>query len=80
MQYYQVYNKNKNTFILFRILLRHKNPKKEIYKLSSIATLRSENTIDDEYYPESYMEEYKYERMEEISHFDSDSDSDSDYE
>ena len=80
MQYYQVYNKNKSTFILFRILLRHKNPKKEIYKFSSIATLRSENTIDDEYYPESYMEEYKYERMEEISHFDSDSDSDSDYE
>ena len=80
MQYYQVYNKNKNTFILFRILLRHKNPKKEIYKFSSIATLHSVNTTDDEYYPQAYMEEYKYERREEISHFNSDSDSDSDFE
>ena len=55
-----------------------KIPKKEIiYKFSSIAILHSVNTKDDKYYPQAYMEEYKYERTEEASHFDSDSDSDS---
>ena len=54
-------------------------PKKEIiYKFLSIAALHSVNTKDDKYYPEAYMEEYKYERIEEVSHFDSDSDSDND--
>ena len=62
-------------------------PKKEIIcKFSSIAILHSVNTIDDEYYPRVYMEECKYERIEEVSHFDNDSDSytdpvsDSDFE
>ena len=51
-------------------------PKKEIiYKFSSIAILHSVNTKDDKYYPQAYMEEYKYERIEEVSHFDNDSDS-----
>ena len=41
-------------------------PKKEIfYKFSSIAILHSVSTIDDEYYPRVYMEECKYERIEE---------------
>ena len=40
--------------------------------------LHSVNTIDDKYYPEAYMEEYKYERTEETSYFDNDSDSDTD--
>ena len=54
-----------------------KIPKKEIiYKLSSIAILHFVNTKDDKYYPEAYMEEYKYERIEEVSYIDSDSDSD----
>ena len=49
-------------------------PKKEIiYKFSSIAILHSVNT-------KAYMEEYKYQRIEEVSHFDFDSDSDSDFE
>ena len=53
-----------------------KIPKKEIiYKFSSIAILHSVNTKDDKYYPQAYMEEYKYERIEEVSHFDNDSDS-----
>ena len=56
-------------------------PKTEIiYKFSSIAILHSVIIMDDEYYPRVYIEECKYERMEEISHIDSDSDSDSDYE
>ena len=56
-------------------------PKTEIiYKFSSIAILHSVIIMDDEYYPRVYIEECKYERMEEISHTDSDSDSDSDYE
>ena len=36
--------------------------------------------MDDEYYPRVYMEECKYERIEEVSHIDNDSDSDSDSE
>ena len=62
-------------------------PKKEIiYNFWFIAILHSVNTIDDEYYPRVYMEECKYERIEEVSHFDHDSDScidpvsDSDFE
>ena len=60
-----------------------KIPKKEIiYKFSSIAILHSVNTKDDKYYPQAYMEECKYERIEEVSYFDngSDFDSDSDFE
>ena len=53
-------------------------PKEIIYKFSSIAILHSVNTKVDKYYPQANMEEYKYERMEEVSHFDNDSDSDSD--
>ena len=54
-------------------------PKKEIiYKFSSIAILHSLNTKDDEYQPQVYMEECKYERIEEVSRFDNDSDFDSD--
>ena len=54
-------------------------PKKEIIcEFSSIAILHSVNTIDDEYYPRVYMEECKYERVEEVSYFDNDSDSNSD--
>ena len=30
--------------------------------------LHSVNTKDDKYYPEAYMEEYKYERTEETSY------------
>ena len=48
------------------------------YKFSSIDILHSVNTKDDKYYPQAYMEEYKYERIEDVSHFDNDSDSDSD--
>ena len=56
-------------------------PKTEIiYKFSSIAILHSVIIMDDEYYARVYIEECKYDRMEEISHIDSDSDSDSDYE
>ena len=56
-----------------------KIPKKEIiYKFSSIAILNSVNTKDDKYYPQAYMEEYKYDRIEEVSYFDNDFDSDSD--
>ena len=45
-----------------------KIPKKEIiYKFSSIAILHSVNTKDDKYYPQAYMGEYKYERIEEVS-------------
>ena len=32
----------------------------------------------NKYYTQAYMEEHKYERIEEVSYFDSDSDSDSD--
>ena len=54
-------------------------PKKEIiYNFWFIAILHSVNTIDDEYYPRVYMEECKYERVEEVSYFDNDSDSNSD--
>ena len=56
-----------------------KIPKKEIiYKFSSIAILHSVNTKDNKYYPQAYMEEYIYERIEEVSYFDNDFDSDSD--
>ena len=56
-----------------------KIPKKEIiYKFSSIAILHFENTKEDKCYPQAYIEEHKYERIEEVSYFDSDSDSDSD--
>ena len=52
-------------------------PKKEIiYMFSSIAILHSVGTIDAEYYPQAYMEEYKYKRIEEVSHINSDSDCD----
>ena len=66
--------------MLFRRLSGHKNPKKKeiIYKFSSITILHSVNTKDDKYYPQVYMEEYKYERIEEVSYFDNDSNSDSD--
>ena len=78
-----MYNKNKNTFTLFGRLSGHKNSKKKIiYKFSSIAILHSVITKDDKYYPQAYMEEYKYERVEEASYFHNyfDSDSDSDFE
>ena len=76
-----MYNKNKNTFTLFRRLSGHKNPKKEmIYKFSSIAILHSVGEKDDKYHPRPYMEEYKYERAKEISYFDNFFDSDSDFE
>ena len=56
-----------------------KIPQQEkIYKFWTIGILNSVNTKDDKYYPQAYMEEYKYERIEEVSHFDNDSDSDSD--
>ena len=56
-----------------------KIPKKEIiHKFSSIAILHSVNTKNNKHYPQAYMEEYKYERIEEVSHFDNDFDSDSD--
>ena len=45
---------------------------------SSIAILHSVSIKDDKYYPQAHMEEYKYERIEEVSCFDNDSDSDSD--
>ena len=66
--------------MLFGRLSGHKNQKKKeiIYKFSSIAILHSVNTKDDKYYPQAYMEEYKYERIEEVSYFDNDSNSDSD--
>ena len=51
-----------------------------IYKFSSIAILHSVGEKDDKYYPWAYMEEYKYERAEEISYFDHFFDSDSDFE
>ena len=60
-----------------------KIPRKEIiYKFSSAAILHSVITKDDKYYPQAYMEEYKYERVEEASYFHNyfDSDSDSDFE
>ena len=42
-------------------------PKKEIiYKFSSIAILHSVNTKDDKYYPQAYIEEYKYVRIQEV--------------
>ena len=45
-----------------------KIPQKEIiYKFSSIAILHSVNTKDNKYYPQAYMGEYKYERIEEVS-------------
>ena len=49
-----------------------------VNKFSSIAILHSVNTKDDKHYPQTHMEEYKYERIEEVPHFDNDSDSDSD--
>ena len=53
-------------------------PRKEIiYRFSSIAILHSVDT-KNKYYPQAYMEEYKYERIEEVSYFDNDSDSNSD--
>ena len=56
-----------------------KIPKKEIiYKFSSVDILNFVNTKDDKHYPQAYMEEYKYERIEEVSYFDNDFDSDSD--
>ena len=58
---------------MFRRLSGHKNS-----KFSSIAILHSVGTKDNKYYPQAYMEEHKYERIEEVSYFDSDSDSDSD--
>ena len=56
-----------------------KIPQKEIiFKFSSIAILHSVNTKDANYYPQAYMEECKYERIQEVFHFDNDFDSDSD--
>ena len=58
-----------------------KIPRKEIiYKFSSIAILHSVDEKDDKYYPRACMEEYEYERAEEISYFDNFFDSDSDFE
>ena len=58
-----------------------KIPRKEIiYKFSSIAILHSVRVKDDKYYPQAYIEEYKYERAEGISYFDNFFDSDSDFE
>ena len=57
-----------------------KSPRKEIiYKFSSIAILHSVITKDYKYYPQAYMEEYKYERVEEASYFHNYFDSDSDH-
>ena len=78
-----MYNKNKNTFTLFGRLSGHKNSKKKIiYKFSSNAILHSVITKDYKYYPQAYMEEYKYERVEEASYFHNyfDSDSDSNFQ
>ena len=78
-KYNKICNENKNTFTLFRRLSGHKNKKKKrIDKFSSISILHSVNAKDDKYYPQAYMEEYKYERIEEVSYFDKDSNSDSD--
>ena len=46
--------------------------------LSSIAILHSVGTKDNKYYPQAYMEEYKYDRIKEVSYFDNDSDLDFD--
>ena len=54
-----------------------KIPRSKIdYKFSSVAILHSVDTKDDKYYPRAHMEEYKYERIEEVSYFDCDIDSD----
>ena len=77
-----MYNKNKNTFSFSEDYQDIKISRKEIiYKFSSIAILHSVNTKDSKFYPQEYMEEYKYERVEEVSYFDNyfDSDSDSDF-
>ena len=52
--------------------------KETFYKFSSIAILHSADTKDDKYFPRAYMEEYKYERIEEVFYFDNDFDSSSD--
>ena len=52
--------------------------KEVIYKFSSISILHSVVNKDNKYYPGAFMEEYKYERMQEVPYFDNDSDSDSD--
>ena len=58
-----------------------KIPRKEIiYKFSSVVTLHSVGEKDDKYYPQAYMEEYKYERGEAISYFHKFFDSDNDFE
>ena len=78
-----MYNKNKNTFSFSEDYQDIKISRKEIiYKFSSIAILHSVNTKDSKYYPQAYMEEYEYERVEEVSYFDNyfDSDSDSDFD
>ena len=51
--------------------------KETFYKFSSIAILHSADT-KDKYFPRAYMEEYKYERIEEVFYFDNDFDSSSD--
>ena len=45
---------------------------------TKIKTLSPYSAKDDNYYSQAYMEECKYERLEEVFHFDNDSDSDSD--
>ena len=56
-----------------------KIPRKEIiYKFSCIAILNFVGTKDNKYYPQAYMKEYKYERIEEVSYSDNDSDYNSD--
>ena len=48
-----------------------KIPRKEIiYKFSSIDILNSVGEKDDKYYPQAYIEGYKYETAEEMSYFD----------
>ena len=48
-----------------------KMPRKEIiYKFSSIDILHSVDEKDGKYYPQAYIEEYKYGRAEEMSYFD----------
>ena len=46
-------------------------------KFSSIAILHSVVNKDNKYYLGAFMEEYKYERIQEVPYFDNDSDFDS---
>ena len=46
-------------------------------KFSSIAILHSVVNKDNKYYLGAFMEEYKYDRIQEVPYFDNDSDFDS---